>query len=86
MRCQSVENLVAYIGSHQDHMNYRLRLSQGRSIGSGQVEGACKNLIGHRLKQTGARWTKARLNKMATICAIRYSDHWSKYWNDIYIP
>jgi len=32
---------------------YADRLATGRSIGSGQIEGACKNMVGRRLKQTG---------------------------------
>ena len=32
-------------------MNYRERLAEGRAIGSGQVERACKSMIGARLKQ-----------------------------------
>ena len=35
--------------------NNRERLLEGRAMGSGQVEGACKNMIGVRLKQTGAQ-------------------------------
>ena len=54
---------------------------QARSIGSGQIEGACKNLIGRRLKQTGARWKVRRVNRMAGLCSIMYSDLWKTYWN-----
>ena len=63
------------------YLNYRERLSEGRAIGSGQVEGACKNRIGRRLKQTGAKWLVSRLNRMTVLCAVRYSSHWKKYWN-----
>ena len=38
------------------------------AIGSGLIEGACKNLVGRRLKQTGAPWRLSRANRMATIC------------------
>jgi hypothetical protein len=60
--------------------NNRERLAEGRAIGSGQVEGACKHLIGKRLKQTWAKWLLSRLNRMATLCAIRYCEQWEKYW------
>ena len=59
---------------------YRERLAEGRAIGSGQVEGACKNLIGKRLKQTWAEWKVENLNHMANICAIRYGEQWKNYW------
>ena len=54
-----------------------------QSIGSGQIEGACKNLIGRRLKQTGARWRPRRVNRMAGLCTVMYTDHWKTYWNTL---
>ena len=52
----------------------------GRSIGSGMVEGAAKNLVGKRLKQTGARWRVDRVNAMAELCCLIYSNDWDAYW------
>ena len=78
----AVRLLRGYLDTHRDRLCYRKRLSEGRAIGSGQIEGACKNLIGRRLKQTGAKWTVPRLNRMTILCAIRYSSHWSKYWKN----
>jgi hypothetical protein len=49
-------------------------------IGSGQVEGACKNRRGRRLKQTGARWWVLNVNRMAVLCAVRYCGQWQQYW------
>ena len=80
-RRTSVEGLWRYLERHASRLGYRERLSTGRSIGSGQVEGACKNMIGRRLKQTGARWRVRRLNRMASLCAVRYSEQWKRYWN-----
>jgi hypothetical protein len=48
------------------------QLAEGRVIGSGQVEGACKSMIGKRLKQTSARWDDGRLNEMAVLCSVHY--------------
>ena len=62
-------------------MNYARRLMEGRSIGSGQIERACKNLIGRRLKQTAARWRGRRLNRMAGLGSIMYSKQWNEYWH-----
>ena len=82
--CQrkKVESTLQYFRRHAERLCYAKRLSEGRSIGSGQVEGACKNMIGKRLKQTGARWRIRRLNAMANLCAVRYSGQWKDYWND----
>jgi hypothetical protein len=80
-RHQAVAGLTNYLAKHLDHLNYRLRLHQGKSIGSGMVEGAAKNLIGKRLKQTGARWNVANANKMGELCCLNYSSQWITYWN-----
>ena len=72
--------LENYLVFHSGRMNYRERLAAGLSIGSGQVEGACKNLIGARLKQTGAKWRRDRVDRMAIICSIFYGEQWNDYW------
>ncbi len=75
-----VSELVGYLGPHGDHTPYRRRLAEGRSIGSGMVEGACKTAIGKRLKQTGARWRVRRLERMAALCCLHYGDQVEAYW------
>jgi hypothetical protein len=77
---QSLDELLNYLLPHTHHMAYAERLSEGRSIGSGLIEGACKNLIGRRLKQTGARWKVRRVNRMAGLCTVMYADTWNQYW------
>ena len=77
---ETLRLLRGYLSGQSARLNYRERLAEGRAIGSGQVEGACKNRIGKRLKQTGARWLVPRLNRMTVICSVRYSSHWKKYW------
>lgn len=77
---KGVENGDGALGKHAEYLNYAQRLAEGRAIGSGQVEGACKHMIGRRLKQTGARWRVRRVNRMANLCAVMYSNHWDAYW------
>ena len=62
--------MTAYFATHTDRINYCHRLYTGRSIGSGTVEGAAKNWIGHRLKQTGACWLVENDNTMATLGSL----------------
>jgi hypothetical protein len=78
---EAIRKLRGYLSYHANRLNYRERLAEGKSIGSGQVEGACKNLIGKRLKQTGARWRIKRVSNMATLCAVLYGNQWKSYWN-----
>jgi hypothetical protein len=69
-----------YFEPHRDHTGYATRLAEGRAIGSGLVEGSCKQVVGRRLKQTGARWKVRRVERMATLCAVQASDQWDTYW------
>jgi hypothetical protein len=79
---ESMESLLKYLRKNSERLNYCERLAAGRSIGSGQVEGACKNLVGRRLKQTGACWRLEQANRMATLCAVLYSDQWKHCWKN----
>jgi hypothetical protein len=74
------EATTEYFAGHTEHLGYFKRLARGQTIGSGMVEGACKQVIGRRLKQTGARWRVDRLNRMAELCCTCYSDCWDAYW------
>jgi len=76
----AVSELVGFLAPHVGHTPYRARLAEGRSIGSGMVEGACKTAIGLRLKQTGARWRVKRLERMAALCCLWYGDQLDAYW------
>lgn len=76
----AVDALLDYLAPHQHHLHYARRLAQGQSIGSGQIEGACKNLIGRRLKANAARWRIRRVNRMAGLCSLAYSQQWQNYW------
>lgn len=69
-----------YFRPHAARMDYPGRRAAGRSIGSGLVEGACKQVVGRRLKQTGARWRVRRAERMASLCGLIYSGLWETYW------
>jgi hypothetical protein len=71
--------LRGYFEPHREHTGYAERMAQGQAIGSGLVEGSCKQVIGRRLKQTGARWKVRRVERMATLCAVQASDQWAAY-------
>ena len=75
-QCESLRRLRGYFSDHSE------RLWEGRAIGSGQVEGVCKSMIGRRLKQTGARWQVRRFNRMTTICSTKYGSLWKNYWKN----
>ena len=76
----AIESLTRYLASHSTRLNYRVRLARGETIGSGLIEGACKQMIGRRMKQTGARWTVPNANRMAELASLTYSNQWTAYW------
>lgn len=76
----ALSELTAYLSPHQQRLNYPERLASGRPIGSGMIEGACKNYLGRRLKQTGARWLVRNANRQATLGSLIYADQWPNYW------
>jgi hypothetical protein len=77
---QALDELEGYFWRQREHVDYAGRLGCGQSIGSGLVEGACKQVIGRRMKQTGARWRVRRANRMATLCCTLHGDTWAGYW------
>ena len=71
---------MADLANHSHRLNDRHRLACGEPIGSGLIEGACKQVIGKRMKQTGAQWTVPNANRMAELCRLTDSDQWAEYW------
>ena len=68
---KSLKKLSGYLYRNSSRLRYAERLAEGRAIGSGQAEGACKHMIGRRLKQTGARW---RVRHVVRASARRCAD------------
>lgn len=73
--------VLNYFCGRRDYLNFVLRLRQGEPIGSGLIEGACKQLIGRRMKQTGAQWEVSNANRMALLCSLAYADALPLYFN-----
>ncbi len=78
-RRQYTEKLLGYFAKHVGRLNYQERLSSGRAIGSGAVEGQAKTL-GLRLKCRGARWCRKNVRPMASLVCVRNSVQWNAYW------
>ncbi len=78
---RALDEVEGYFDRQREHLGYAGRLASGQAIGSGLVEGACKQVIGRRLKQTGARWRIRRANRMATLCCTLHGDTWKTYWD-----
>jgi hypothetical protein len=78
-RRKVLDELLGYVSKHTTRMDYRGRLAEGRSIGSGLVEGSIKTM-GLRLKARGARWIERNVESMAALVALGQSCTWDNYW------
>ncbi len=58
-----------YLLSRQDKMAYKTYKARGWPIGSGQIEGMNKSVIGKRMKQSGMEWSRAGAGRMAALRA-----------------
>ena len=78
---RALTELVNYLTPNVDGLWYRERLARGQPIGSGLIEGACKTIVGRRLKHGGARWLVDRVENLAALCCLLYSDEWEAFCN-----
>jgi hypothetical protein len=76
----ALDALINYLSENRDSLWYRTRLAEGLPIGSGLVEGTCKNLIGKRLKLNNPRWRVRRAEHMAALRCLQYGKLWEAYW------
>lgn len=74
--------VLNYFASHQDRLNYALRLRRGQAIGSGLVEGSIKQLLNNRLKQTGARWKVEHVGPFVELGALAAGPEWQAFWEN----
>ena len=71
---------AADIAPHREHLGYADRLVAGRSIGSGQVEGAIEQLVNRRRKRTGGRWRAEHVGPLVEWIARVDSPDWHDIW------
>jgi hypothetical protein len=54
---EAINAALRYFTNHARRMRYHEFRRRGLMIGSGPVEAACKNVVGHRLKRAGMQWS-----------------------------
>jgi hypothetical protein len=77
---EALNGLRVYLEGNQDRMWYADRLREGKPIGSGAIEGACKK-IGARLKLNSARWRPRRAERFGALLCLEYAGQASNYWS-----
>jgi len=77
-RC--LEQVIGYLERNRKHMRYEICLAKGYPVGSGVIEGACRNLINDRLELTGMSWTLAGAESMMRLRAVHINKDWDTFW------
>ena len=71
---------IAYFQSNAHRMRYADFRRRGLFVGSGVVEAGCKTIVGHRLKQSGMRWTVRGANAIIALRCCELSGRWEAFW------
>ena len=77
---EAVRKAIHYYEGNRHRMRYREFRDRGYFIGSGVVEGGCKNLIGARFKHGGMKWTKSGLQSMLQLRLAVFNQRWDYLW------
>jgi hypothetical protein len=72
---KEAQEALRYLEQRKDAMDYPDYLAKGYPIGSGQVEGMNKSVIGNRLKRSGMQWSQPGAAHMASLRAQTCAKH-----------
>lgn len=76
-----LNKVIGYLERNKEHMRYDQCLDKGYPIGSGVIEGACRNLINDRLELTGMRWILQGAESVIRLRAVFINKDWTDYWS-----
>jgi hypothetical protein len=78
---EAIRTLYRYISVNEEQMRYDVFRAKGYDIGSGAVEGACKHVVGKRLKQSGMIWTRAGSSATLALRINWLNKEWDELWS-----
>lgn len=76
-----LKQIIGYFERNRHRMQYDQYLALGYPIGTGAVEGTCKNLVKERMEGTGMRWTVAGAEAVLKLRSVYQSHYWTDFWN-----
>lgn len=79
-KLEAIKALHRYIKTNQEQMRYDVFRAKGYDIGSGAVEGACKHVVGKRLKQSGMIWTRPGSSATLALRITWLNNEWDQLW------
>lgn len=77
----AVERTLDYFDKHKHRMWYQSYRAQGLFIGSGVIEGGCKQIIAQRFKKSGMRWTIEGADAIASLRIAMHSGRYHEIWD-----
>jgi len=78
----AISGLIHYISTNEEQMRYDVFREKGYDIGSGVVEGACKYVIGKRLKQSGMIWSRQGSSSILALRITWLNEWWEQLWQN----
>ena len=81
-RCEAARRELDHFTANRERMDYPAFRAKGLCVTTGVVEGACKSVVGSRLKRGGMHWTVNGANAIIALrCAIdskRFDGYWKR--------
>lgn len=75
------QELIGYLEKHQQEIiDYGRRQAAGKSIGSGRMEKAVDQVIGHRQKRKGMSWRPEGSRALALLKVLEPNGGWHDFW------
>lgn len=72
--------VLGYFVNNRNRMHYDKYLAVGLPIGSGIIEGTCKNLINDRMERSGMRWSPDGAEAILKLRSLELTDLWDDFW------
>ena len=78
---EKLNELINYFTKHKDEIiNYELRRSAGKTIGSGRMEKGVDLVIGNRQKHKGMSWRPLGSRALAILKVVEFNGQWQQTW------
>ncbi len=79
-RAERLRQEIGYLENGAARMDYARFREQGWLVGSGAVEGTCKNLVKKRYNLAGARWKRERIHQVLALRLSIFNEEWEGDW------
>jgi hypothetical protein len=80
---EAIDHLARYLEENRSRFDYPHYRRLGLPIATGEVEAACKNVVGHRMKQSGMQWRAKTAEPVLYLRAEFQSGHWDQRWQQL---